>query len=479
MKNPLKTYKRVMTGQEVKDMERQPHLWEYEIKSNKAALNAKNQEEYNKWSDIEGEKIKNSLAYKKEKEKLKEANNRRNKYWARTVQSPIAALGLGTSVYMLKKGNKKGAILPILGTGILVGKIEHDRKQIEKQAMEKIASRAWKKFLPKLSDANYKKLVDAGIYNKDRELRGLRRGTQNILRKENAKLVSNARKAGAANAELYKKDFMLEKGKVPSAKTIERYKKEPAKNMASDSLITEYKPTSSVLGRGRNHLVFVPKNEHNVAKSTAINDRLSRRDRDGRKWNQALTERHEADEIRYGNRLIEKSKKKGTDPTQAMYSINGGAHISPKVIAQESANVAVAPRSIKKNVFRELRQSTGEDVDIGKRTGIPYGSSGVYNKAAARKAEKSVINSNMEEASKNKFVLKTPEIDSNRGKINLVRGGRNKQQSVTPSIAAAKSPISNINLNKPMNSSIDLTKGNNINSNKPINTSINLNKGMM
>lgn len=332
-----------------------------------------------------------------------------------------------------------------------------DKIAIYKEAMEKIAARAWKKFLPKLSDANYKRLVDAGIYNKNKELQGLRRGTHNILRQENAKLVSNARKAGAANAELNKKDFLLEKGKPLSKRTVERYKKEPTKNMASDSLITEYKPTSSVLGRGRNHLVFVPKNEHNVAKSTKEADRLSRRDRDGRKWNQALTERHEADEVRYANRLIEKARKKSTDPTQAMYSINGGAHISPKVIAQESANVAVAPRSIKKNVFRELRQSTGEDIDIGKRTGIPYGSSGVYNKAAARKAEKSIIKSNIEEASKNKFTLKTPEIDSGREKINLVRGGRNKQQSATPSIAAAKSPTSNINLNKQNN--INLNKG--------------------
>ena len=44
------------------------------------------------------------------------------------------------------------------------------KEQIEKLAMEKIASRAWKKFLPQLSDVNYKKLVDAGVYNKNKEL---------------------------------------------------------------------------------------------------------------------------------------------------------------------------------------------------------------------------------------------------------------------------------------------------------------------
>ena len=57
--------------------------------------------------------------------------------------------------------------------------------------MEKIATRAWKKHYDGLNDIDRQKLVDSGIHNYERELRGLKKGTQNILNKYNVEVVRN------------------------------------------------------------------------------------------------------------------------------------------------------------------------------------------------------------------------------------------------------------------------------------------------
>lgn len=49
MKNPLKTYKRVMSGEEVDDMGKQPHIRNYEKKNTQALMRTKNQDEYDDW----------------------------------------------------------------------------------------------------------------------------------------------------------------------------------------------------------------------------------------------------------------------------------------------------------------------------------------------------------------------------------------------------------------------------------------------
>ena len=79
---------------------------------------------------------------------------------------------------------------------------DYYKQQIEKVAMEKIAARAWKKVLPKLSDANYNRLLNTGVYNPDKELKGLRRGTNAIMGKYDAKMIKKPNRAGAATVEL-------------------------------------------------------------------------------------------------------------------------------------------------------------------------------------------------------------------------------------------------------------------------------------
>ena len=62
---------------------------------------------------------------------------------------------------------------------------------------------------------------------------------------------------------------------------------------------------------------------------------------------------------------------------------------------QESANVGMMPRNIKNNAMKAMRDASGEKSELGQISGVPYGSSAVYNKGAARKAEKNVLKQNM------------------------------------------------------------------------------------
>lgn len=267
---------------------------------------------------------------------------------------------------------------------------DYYKQQIEKVAMEKIAARAWKKVLPKLSDVNYKRLVDAGVYNKNKELQGLRRGTHNILQKYDAKMIRKPNKAGAATVELESKKREL------SPITKRNLKQAPGEEMLAATRFNSNgnKPIKAANNK-TGGVIFTPKNTHNKSYYTDPEgwDKFqpgfkpfSRRDRDGRKWSQAITERHEADEIRYGHA----NQKKGIGE-KAGYS----SHISPKVTMQESANIGLMPRSVKNRGIADIRQGSGEASFLGQISGVPYGSSAVYNKGAARKAEKNVLKQNM------------------------------------------------------------------------------------
>lgn len=267
---------------------------------------------------------------------------------------------------------------------------DYYKQQIEKVAMEKIAARAWKKFLPRLSDGNYNKLLNAGVYNPDKELKGLRRGTHNILQKYDAKMIRKPNRAGAATVELESRKREL------SPITKRNLKQAPEEEMLAATRFNSNgnKPIKAANNK-TGGVIFTPKNTHNKSYYTDPEgwDKFqsgfkpfSRRDRDGRKWSQAITERHEADEIRYGHA----NQKKGIGE-KAGYS----SHISPKVTMQESANIGLMPRSVKNRGIADIRQGSGEASFLGQISGVPYGSSAVYNKGAARKAEKNVLKQNM------------------------------------------------------------------------------------
>ena len=295
------------------------------------------------------------------------------------------------------------------------------KQEIEKVAMEKIATRAWKKFLPKLSDKNYNRLLESGVYNPKKELSGFERGTQAILSKNNATLVRKPNRVAAAQIETAR-DFNAYLQNNPNFKlskaTVKRIKagaQTEGAHSISRSMMPSLKgsdePLKALKGNKTGY-IYAPKNEHNkmIYNAEAENpgsgkkfykekfgvEPISRRDRENRRWTQAITERHEADEIRYSNQ----ARKKGL----LIDDMNGidqsyFSHVSPKVLAQESANVGLMPRSIKNNQYKAMRSyyhkggvQAQEANSIGSLTGTPYGSSAVYNKKGAAKAEKHWFN---------------------------------------------------------------------------------------
>ncbi len=291
---------------------------------------------------------------------------------------------------------------------------EFYKEQIEKIAMEKVAARAWKKFLPRLSDANYKKLLDSGVYNPDKELKGLRRGTHAILGKNGAKMTRNPYQASAGYLEIMR-DYNRKLTNNPKYQlknsTIKRVKQNaPTDEAYSFNRNLAYKNSGKPLEsiKGKTGFTYIPKGEHNKMvnqdgpetkkwfKDVMGIEPISRRDRANKKWTQAITERHEADEIRYANNTRKKGllDKQNTPKDPGRYF----SHVSPKVLAQESANVAMMPREIKNNKYKAMRNYRDPDImtteaeSIKSLTGTPYASSGVYNKKGANEAEKHFFN---------------------------------------------------------------------------------------
>lgn len=278
-----------------------------------------------------------------------------------------------------------------------------------REEIEKIASRAWKRNLGRIGEKGIEKLVESGVLNRKKELKGLRRGTQGILKKEQAKMfrnsehfagigtknaVNNARKAGGSY----------------SAEDIATAK-ETLKNMGPGAM-----PGIDVKGIKHKGVAHVRKNSDKQVRNL-INDNvideynsyadkkmkslkpIPRKDRESKKWKQALFERHEADEVRFGNKAM-KSKNKVMDIDGVKYPTTMfSSHISPKVLVAESANVALAPKNAK-NSMKHLRNYNQKQVGhsqtemgalkehSGKK--FQYGKSGAYDKKTAKKLENNV-----------------------------------------------------------------------------------------
>ena len=272
------------------------------------------------------------------------------------------------------------------------------KQEIEKVAMEKIATRAWKKVFPKLSDKNYNRLLQSGVYNPDKELSGIERGTQAILNKYNASMVKKPNRAGAATVEILR-DKYNRMGKPLGDKVVEQLKHTADKkgpytiNLSASQLYTRLGKPFNATGKSGG-MIHVPNNFVNkmIEKNPDFKEApynltpISRRDKDARKWSQAIAKRHEADEIRYGRINLEKGIGRA-----ARYN----SHVTPKVLMQESTHTAMMPRSIKNNAIRKIRDGSGEARDIKFTTGVPYGSSGVYDKKAAKRMENTAIDFNI------------------------------------------------------------------------------------
>lgn len=272
---------------------------------------------------------------------------------------------------------------------------------IVNESFEKIASRAWKRKLGELGEKSVDKLLDSGVFNRTKELKGLNLGTNRILQKSNAKNFKKADKATAHIMESVKRkmptidtsgaDYKMTKDAVrgmglfgsPDA-SHSKWNKSGLTNVPGKAA---YSQTNKLVNN-----VVSQYNDYGI--NIKAPSRLKRSDREGKKWANAILARHEADEVRYGGKVL-KNNKLTADLGNGKQHITGiGSHMTPKVLISEASNVALAPKSTQ-NYFRDVRSlgmKGGTEVDaLRQHAGFDYNkSSGVYDKAKGRKGEKNI-----------------------------------------------------------------------------------------
>lgn len=283
-----------------------------------------------------------------------------------------------------------------------------------KEEIYKTAARAWKKHLGDIGEEGVNKLINSGIFDRGKELKGLKKGTDKILGKNNAKLYRKAEPAAGQVAkktwerfldtvdpkELSDTDIWAPGELLETMTEAKRTMMNQMRNMGPFG-----SPTAS--GAGKSAVAYVPKNAGNHVKELlnknygpGVISKTPRKDRESKKWLQAILDRHEADEVRTGTKIY-KNKNKMADMGSGMDQHITGfySHMTPKVLASESANVALAPKGAKK-YMNELRNIDipgwpgTEASSFAENTGIEYGKSGVYNRLKASQGEKKILKEN-------------------------------------------------------------------------------------
>lgn len=267
----------------------------------------------------------------------------------------------------------------------------------EQEIMEKIATRAWKKHYGELSEASQNKLVDSGVHNYKKELKGLEKGTKEILKKNNIKVRKNpvSRTIGAVKSAIdvtkAQKDNPSTFGKPELIKNIKNYTQIISQQPAS-ATVNFHKDGGNVFYKSR-----IPQKVEKGSKKTdelrsllygkidsgVSTKELSKLDK---KYISAVLKRHEADEIRAGkmkdntfvDSIIGKIQKYRT----------AGGHLSPDVLTRESENVAIAPKKAK-DFMTKLRTQTGEK-GIWEVNGINYGKDAIADKKRVTAMRKEV-----------------------------------------------------------------------------------------
>lgn len=257
-------------------------------------------------------------------------------------------------------------------------------------------------------------MADAGILNYERELAGLQRGNDALQKQTGAYVTSNKAKYMKKVFNTTRKD-LKEKMKQHSINGSGLSQQIGVKALRSASSLHQAIKANPSDPRtiAALNLAYVPKKSKDfeeVAAKVYQKERGKELGERGnevvRKWNQALTRRHELDEIRENQIIAQKIKKNPRLRPEdfAPKKIGASSHISPKVIARESANIAVAPKVVR-DTYKVLRTATGEahlpeyDIFFPKHLmrktyhdyGLNYGESGVYNPGLGNRLEKAVL----------------------------------------------------------------------------------------
>jgi hypothetical protein len=267
-------------------------------------------------------------------------------------------------------------------------KVAYYKEVIYKEAM----ARAWKKVVGNLSDDAISKLTSKGILNHERELAGLNKGTENIIKSKGGKAISGFSDDQLADAALgiaqsnhYVKDLMKSLG-VDSDSMRDAFKDAAKTN---SGFMTLFDPNGNGGFVHRGNIEKLPKNI-NKALGTRLALPKKQLDRD---FTEAVINRHEANELSHASNIIKKNKKAVVEyKGQKIPVANAASHITPKVIANESANVAIAPKETKK-FMAAMRDATGE-LEGYNDLGLNYGKSGQYSKSTGAKLQRAVVAEN-------------------------------------------------------------------------------------
>lgn len=257
-------------------------------------------------------------------------------------------------------------------------------------SLEKTALRAWKANFGCLGAKSKQLLQSAGILDHTRELNGLNTGSANIINRYGGKITcvkpSEVGKtySSTLDSEPHFK-AMIDKGLID---------KDTMVNSVVEGAEFAKGHVSSIYGK-------VP----SVNKGYGVPDALSTGNAKHNDYISAIMHRHEADELRFA-RTAMKDPRKNVDilgGKSLLTAFGHTGHVSPKVIAQESAHVAIAPESIK-NTFHNARTNLDDGVGEGKamaefatknmKRPFEYSQSGRVDKSLGSKMERAYISAN-------------------------------------------------------------------------------------
>lgn len=259
-----------------------------------------------------------------------------------------------------------------------------------KSQIEKTAAQAWKKNFHNLSAESINRLKQSGILNRDKELKGLWKGTDKILGVNNSKSIKNLDKATSYVANNIKSTLDEQ-----TYKQVSPYVRRSIK----EAIAFGGPDVAHQSGTKFTSIIHSPKNATKKFSKLLADENMgdvapiSRKNREARKWADAIIARHEADEIRFGKKVSQNPKMMAISPLSdkptslARYY----SHVTPKVLAAESANVALAPQETRR-FMNGIRNLSIDDVTEAKSieglSGTRYGSSPLYNPKGARRAER-------------------------------------------------------------------------------------------
>lgn len=252
-----------------------------------------------------------------------------------------------------------------------------DKVAYYKEYIYKEAS-AWKDHLGQLSRAGVQRLRKSGILDYGKELKGLMKGTDNII------------KSVGGKAYTYGKNISDKGLDELGAKVSKHFGSHDSQSISAlQNAIHE----QNNLGNGFFSLIH-PKptvikgqlDRKKSAKLLNLGDGMPRR-KFHQKYLEAVLNRHEANEAKHGARLIKSNK------TSRLATVDGvrvptthfQSHMTPRVLTDESVDVAKAPGRVK-SFMRYLRSSTHEMDQLSDRH-FDYGIASKFNSKASRHLE--------------------------------------------------------------------------------------------